>query len=104
MMCMSLSTNLSPSFMVVFSCLSSRAHCSPIRVRRLLDSFPEDRVVAGKDLTAHEPRDRLQLSQRVQRQSRVPDDAGHALLVGVLVPVAGIAGQDERPCLGQLDQ
>src|SRR2546426_9420985 len=97
MMCMSLSTNLNPSFMAL-SLFALRP--SVIGVRRLFDGFPEDRVVTGKDPTAHEPRDRLELPERVQRQGRVPDDAGHALLVGVLVPVARVTRENDWPRLG----
>src|SRR2546422_11560490 len=93
MMCMSLSTNLNPSFMArSLSALRS----SVIGVRRLFDGFPEDRVVTGKDTTAHEPGDCLQLLERVKRQRRVPDHAGHALFVRVLLPVAGVAREDRK--------
>src|SRR6266545_554226 len=101
MMCMSLSTNLNPSFMAL-SLFALRP--SAIGVRRLFDGFPEDRVVTGKDTTAHEPRDRLQLLERVKRQRRVPDHAGHALFVRVFLPVAGVAREDDRARRGQLDQ
>src|SRR5438034_10590467 len=68
-----------------------------VRVRRLPDRLPEVRVVTREDPGARQPGDRLELLDRVERLRRVPDDAGHPFLVDVLLPVAGVGGEDDRP-------
>src|SRR5262245_13743000 len=104
MMCMSLSTNLSPSFMALSSGLWAAPRPSAVGVRRLFDGVPENRVVPREYAAAYEPGDGLQLLERVERERRVPHDAGDALLIGVLLPVTGVAGQDNGTRLRQFDQ
>src|SRR2546426_4266732 len=104
MMCMSLSTNLSPSFMALSSGVWAAVRCSAVGVGRLYDGVPENRIVPRENATAYQAGDRLQLLERMERECRIPHDAGHPLLVGVLLPVAGIAREDDRARLGQLDQ
>src|SRR5438093_12097564 len=73
-----------------------------VRVRRLPDRLPEVRVVTREDAGARQPGDRLQLLDRVECLRRVPDDAGNPFLIDVLLPVAGVGGQDDRPGVWQL--
>src|SRR5262245_39360179 len=104
MMCMSLSTNLSPSFMALSSGVWAAPRASAVGVRRLFDGVPENRVVPREDAAAYEPGDRLELLDRVERERRVPHDAGDSLLVGVLLPVASVTRQDHRARVGQFDE
>src|SRR5262247_815265 len=104
MMCMSLSTNLSPSFMALSSGGWAARRASAVGVRRLFDGVPENRVVPREDAAAYEPGNRLQLLERMERERRVPHNARHALFVGVLLPVTGVAREDDGTRVGQFDQ
>src|SRR5512132_1864548 len=78
--------------------------CSAIGIGGLADGRPEDRIVTGEDPAARQPRQRLQPLDRVHGQGRVPHDAGRALLVDVLLPIAAVAGEDDRARLRQLHE
>src|SRR4029453_16432935 len=101
MMCMSLSTNRSPSFMALSSGVWGAPRVSAVILRRLFDGVPENRVVPREDAAAYEPGDGLQLLERMERERRIPDDPGHPILVGVVLPVAGGAREDDGTRLGQ---
>src|SRR5437879_3456227 len=77
---------------------------SAIEAGRGRDGLPEDRIVAGEDAAADESGQGLQPPDRLERGRRVPDDARDALGVDVLLPVAGVPGQDDRSGLRQLEQ
>src|SRR5262247_708620 len=104
MMCMSLSTNLSPSFMSLSSGGWAAPRASAVGIRRLFDGVPEHRVVPREDAAAHEPGDGLQLLERMERERWIPHNPGHPFLVGVLLPVTGVAREDDGTRLGQFDQ
>src|SRR5438445_12189189 len=96
MMCMSLSTNLSPSFMALSSGVWAAVRCSAVGVRRLYDGVPEHRIVPRENATAYEAGDPLQLLERMERECRIRHYAVHPLLFGVLRPVAGVARTEDR--------
>src|SRR5687768_17019739 len=60
---------------------------SVIAIDRRSHRTPEHRIVAGKDAAFHEPRERLQPADGMEREGGIEDDAGHALVVEMLLPV-----------------
>src|SRR6266508_3202939 len=77
---------------------------SAIRVRSLDRRVPEYGIMAGKDPALGEPRDGLEPLDGMHRPCRIPDHARRDLLGDGTLPVAGVAGEDHRPTLGELDQ
>src|SRR4029453_13245232 len=103
MMCMSLSTNRSPSFIALSSSVWAAPRAPAVGGGRPFDGVPENRVMPREDAAAYEPGDGLQLLERMERERRIPDDPGPPILVGVLLPVAGVARAVAGTRLGPFD-